>query len=317
MQSTVAQGISLFFGFLFILPAHADCWQAFKAQTDLQMQQREQQYQKYDSSFQTIHPLSRAYTQDGSRDELVILMHGFLGSANEMRTLADMANKAGFKVYSALIPGFGGTAVIANQVKKEEWISWTNSEMARAEQCFTKIHMIGFSTGGTLFHNYVSTHPTDTHLASMTLISPFFRTYFLFNLALKAVKFSFMKKISIAGLTTVFPVEDAKAITENPETYLQTVPLQSMQQVVDLGQNDKKQNITQGSLKIPVLAILSADDLVADHTVSEKLLQFDYVDLDLTVFKGPPHVPHQLMLYSVSPKAEEAYQLVYDFLMKN
>lgn len=294
-----------------------ECWQAFKAQTTQQMQEREAQYRAIDPKFSKITDISRAYTVDGTKDELVMLIHGFLATPNEVRTVADRLNQQGYAIYSGLIPGYGATAKVANKFTNKEWITWNESEIARVEKCFSKIHVVGFSTGATLFHDYVSKNPEDKKIASVTLISAFFKTHFMFNMALKLVKASDAKEVKMTGIFKHLPVSDVQVIIDNPQTYLQVAPLISLQQVVDLGRENKKREIPKKSLVVPTLAIYSEEDMVSDPDTIEKVVKRNFKNLNVVSYDDPGHVPHQLMVESVSQVAERVHDVIVKFIEQN
>lgn len=304
-------------GLFACLKSQADCWSDFKIKTQQQMHQREKLYRSLDSNFKEMTDLTRAYTADGTKPELVMLIHGFLASPNEMHSIADMVNQAGYPVYSALIPGYGATAKVANQFKKSDWVTWSESEIARAEKCFSKIHFIGFSTGGTLFHDYVTKNPNDKKISSLTLISPFFKTHFTFNLILKLIRLSHAKEVHMSAFFKHISVSDVQVILDTPETYLQVAPILSLFEVVALGKENKNRKIKKKSLTIPTLAVISLEDMVADHDTSEKLLKYNFKNLQMQTYEDPGHVPHQLMATSVSRVADDVHRVIFDFLQKN
>ena len=304
-------------GLFFSLNINASCWQDFKADTVKQMQEREKLYQKIDSGFDKFSDLDRAYTTDGVKEELVVLMHGFLANPNEMKSIADSLNQQGYPIYSALIPGYGATATVANQFKNEDWIKWNEIEIARAEKCFSKIHLIGFSTGATIFHDYLTKHNDDSKIASLTLISAFFKTHFMFDMSLKLVKASKAKKMKMGSLLKKLPVSDVQVIVDNPDTYLQEVPLISMREVVELGKLNLKRKVVEKSLHVPTLAIISGEDMIADPDSIEKVVSHNFQNLKMQSYDDPGHIPHQLMLKDISRVSDEVHNQILKFISSN
>lgn len=299
---------------LFSLNAKAACWENFKSETSLQMETREKKYREFDKKFEKLSPESKAYTLDGKKPELVMLIHGFLANPEEMKSIASALNEQGYYVYSGLIPGYGATAKVANKFRRSEWIKWNENEITRAEKCFDKIHLIGFSTGATLFHDYVSRNKQDSKIASVTLISAFFKTHFTFNMALKLVKASQAKEMKISSLFKFLPVSDVQVIIDNPQTYLQVVPLTSMQEVIKLGKENQRRKIASKSLTVPTLAIISEEDVISDPDTMEKVINRNFENLQMRTYDSPGHVPHQIMAKSVSRVADQVESQIMNFI---
>lgn len=292
------------------------CWENFKRETETQMQEREYQYQILDKKFSQLTDLAKAYTQEGSKDELVILLHGFLANPNEVRSIADTVNRAGYPVYSGLIPGYGATAKVANYYKKEHWIWWSQQEIARAEKCFSKIHLIGFSTGATIFHDYVSTHPEDKKIQSVVLISSFFQNKTIFDWFLKITRASGIKEAGVSWVFSHLPVPDVQVIHNHPETYLQRAPVDSMFEVIDLGKMNQKRQLER-KITVPTLGVVSEEDWVASPTKQKRVLRKNFEDLELITYRRPGHIPHQVMLHEVSQVADQVHELVMDFIERH
>lgn len=304
-------------GLFFAINTQANsCWNGFKRDTVIQMQQREQVYRSLDRSFIQLTDLAKAYTQDGTKDELVILLHGYLANPNEIKTIADMVNQNGYPVYSGLIPGYGGTARIANQYKKEQWVSWSREEIARAKKCFSKIHLIGFSTGATIFHDYVSTHPEDKTIQSVVLISAFFQNKTMFDWFLQVTRDSGIEEAGVSWVFSKLPVSDVQVIQRHPETYLQRAPVKSMFEVIDLGKLNQDRELKE-KLTVPTMGVVSEEDWIASPTKQKRTLRKNFEDLELITYRRPGHIPHQVMLPEVSAVADQVHELVMDFIERH
>lgn len=307
----------LFTSFFLTVTAQANtCWENFKKSTDAAMQAREFQYQILDNKFLNFTSEAKAYTADGHKNELVFLLHGYLGNPNELKTIAEMVNRAGYPIYSGLIPGYGATAKVANFYNKEHWVWWNRHEIARAKKCFSKIHLIGFSTGATLFHDYVSTHPEDGKIASVTLISSYFQNLTIFDTILRFVRLSGIKEASLGFIFKHLPVSDVQVIVDHPETYLQRAPVKSMFQVIDLGKINKRRKLPQ-KLRIPALGVVSEEDWIASAEIQKRVLKRNFSDLELLTYRRPGHVPHQLMMPEVSQVSDQVHELVIDFIERH
>lgn len=309
--------ILLITGLFFGLSVQADtCWENFQQRTNLLMKSREIQYRLKDLKFSDIPEQGKAYTLDGKKEELVMLIHGFLGSPNELRSVATLINKAGYKVYSGLIPGYGATAKIANRYSKESWLRWSIREIKAAEKCFSKIHLIGFSTGGTIIHDYVTTHPEDNNIASVTFISAFFKNRSEFDIALDAVKLSGVREVNLKWVFERVPIADARVIIDTPETYLQRAPIKSMFEVIDLGNENYDRPLIFPSA-VPANGIISMEDWVSEPESQIEVLKRNFSDVELRTYYRPGHVPHQLMLSSVSQVYDQVEMAILDFIKRH
>ncbi|AZZ36842.1 hypothetical protein CIK05_08580 [Bdellovibrio sp. qaytius] len=299
------------------ITAHADtCWENFKQHTSQLMVSREYQYRVQDIGFVHIPAQGKAYTMDGTKNELVMLIHGFLGSPNELRSIAEMMNKEGYPIYSGLIPGYGATAQVANRYSKEEWLRWSTREIKRAEKCFSKIHLIGFSTGGTIFHDYVTTNPDDKNIASVTFLSAFFNYRPEFAGAMQVAKTSGVREVELKWVFQQVPVSDARVIIDTPETYLQTAPIKSMFEVVDLGKANADRKLPVQST-VPANALISMGDWVSFPDTQAAVLKKNFSNLEIRTYFRPGHIPHQLMLPSVSQAADQVDMAVLDFIKRH
>ena len=311
------KNLILFIAMFIAANAQADsCWNDFKDHTEFLMTSRDVQYRFLDLKYEGIPEKAKSYAQAGTKNELVMLIHGYLGNPYELKTVADMMNKAGYYVYSGLIPGYGATAKIANKYSKDKWLRWSVREIKRAEKCFSKIHLIGFSTGGSIFHDYVTTHPEDKNIASVTFISAFFDYRPEFEPAMIAAKMSGVREIDLKWIFDKIPVSDARVIIDNPDMYLQRAPVKSMFQVVDLGRENKKRKL-DFPVTIPALGIISGEDWVSDPTVQEEVLKRNFFDLELRTFYRPGHVPHQVMISSVSQASDQVHEAILDFIKRH
>ena len=58
----------------------------------------------------TRNPLCRAFSMEGSREDGILLLHGFTATPGTMRPLGEALHRdTGFTVYAPLLPGHGLT----------------------------------------------------------------------------------------------------------------------------------------------------------------------------------------------------------------
>ena len=100
----------------------------------------------------------------------VLLIHGFLASPAEMRSLGDQLHADGHHVLGVRLKGHGTSPW---DLRSRDWNEWLDSvtrgfEVIKAYS--QKIHVIGFSTGGLLALLLAANHP-HKKIASVTSIS--------------------------------------------------------------------------------------------------------------------------------------------------
>lgn len=83
-------------------------------------------------------------------DKACLLIHGFTGSAFEMRELGGFLHRGGFTVHVISLSGHGGTPRDLENVKAEDWINdvLKGYELLRKEH--TRIYPVGLSMGALL-----------------------------------------------------------------------------------------------------------------------------------------------------------------------
>ena len=100
----------------------------------------------------------------------VLLIHGFLASPAEMRSLGDRFHQLGFHVIGVRLKGHGTSPW---DLRDRDWTEWAASvqrgfDIIKAYS--NEVHIIGFSTGGLLALYQASQYP-DSRLKSVTSIS--------------------------------------------------------------------------------------------------------------------------------------------------
>ncbi len=77
----------------------------------------------------------------------VVAMHGFGGTAAELRPLLDRIAAAGFAVDAALLPGHGTSPTDLQNVGFDDWVDATRARMRRAVDRYETVVLLGFSLG--------------------------------------------------------------------------------------------------------------------------------------------------------------------------
>ena len=124
-------------------------------------------------------PEHDAFTLPGERG-VVVMVHGFPGTANEVRDLANELQQAGWGVRAILLPGFGRSLPTLYQQRAAGWIEAIAREVENARIEGLPMVLLGFSMGGGLSVSAAARSRPD----KLVLISPFWWNE---NLALGAL----------------------------------------------------------------------------------------------------------------------------------
>ena len=134
---------------------------------------------KYSSErYQEINKL-QTFSQDANWFRLlstepgapaVLLIHGFLASPAEMRSLGDRFHQLGFHVIGVRLKGHGTSPWDLRDCDWQDWAASVKRGFDILKAYSDEIHIIGFSTGGLLALHQASDHP-NSKLCSVTSIS--------------------------------------------------------------------------------------------------------------------------------------------------
>ncbi len=85
-------------------------------------------------------------------EECIFMIHGFTGSAANMRPLAEALNKGGegYPVCAVLLPGHGTSMQDMMRRNWKEWVIAATAEYKKLQAVYPKISIIGLSMGGDI-----------------------------------------------------------------------------------------------------------------------------------------------------------------------
>lgn len=275
--------------------------QSFNQALNQQWQELNGLYKKSDPQFNKLTPENSPYFVSGSSTDLVILIHGYLGSPFEMNRLAQPIKNKGYSVLNDLIPGYGFSARIANQFTQDYWNKYFDIRYKAAFQCFKRVHFIGFSTGGQIIHKFLMTNPRLT-AASVHLISPFYSPTLKF-VSFLTQWFSLLKTevpLSVLYVSTL-GAKELKIMMTYPDQYLKDAPYLNMNEIVKSGQEIIDYKSTKKNAS-PVILYATSKDLVMDFDVTKKLIARDFSNPKLVDYSNT-EAPHHLFRPEVSEVA--------------
>jgi len=277
-------------------------------------QDRLKTYARLDSKFTDIAEINRPHWAPGpKKNEVVFLVHGFMGSPDEMKWVADALLGQGYSVYLGLLPGYGAGARIANQVTYNELYSWYQQQIRLLETCFRKIHLVGFSTGALLAFDYTTSTPEDSKIGSISLISPFFSAHSLWGSLLQKWASKVLATVPVAELEAISHFQDIKVMIKNPRAYLQSVPLLGAGEIVKGGALCLQRRLSP-KLETPLLLFLSDLDQVVNQQESEELIRTNFKSVNFVQFGADQRGPHHLMTPFVSPLSAVVSKKISDFI---
>jgi alpha-beta hydrolase superfamily lysophospholipase len=247
-----------------------------------------------------------------SANEIAILIHGFMGSPAEMSGSAQVMEELGFSVLNILIPGFGADSQFADHFTAEDWERRLDPILDAAIQCFSRVHLVGFSTGGLLIHSYLrrrtetprGRHLDLTRVKSASLYSPFYAPHYWWAPFFAKMVVFFVKFVSVIPLFRMTRFRDLQVMTLNPQEYLQRIPLQTGRRIEVYGQ--KIANGPQIQISIPALLFLSKGDRVLNQKTTEACVRRDFSIVEFRFFETNK-VPHHLMVKAVHPAAPDVW----------
>ncbi len=202
----------------------------------------------------------------------VLLIHGFLSSPAEMRSLGERLHADGHHVLGVRLKGHGTSPW---DLRGRNWHDWA----ASVERGFNivkaysqAIHIVGFSTGGLLALNYAANHPGKKIKSVTSVNSPIhFRNKNMVFIPLVYHANKLISWVNSEGLVPFIPNE-----TENPEINYRHIPIRALYQLQQLVNTlvedsiiiDADVYIYQGN-RDPVVSPSSAETLhkiiVAEH----------------------------------------------------
>src|SRR6056297_558569 len=229
-----------------------------------------------------VNPLAKELKLKGTKENLVILIHGYTGSPRDMVKLGNSINsKYNYTVIIPRLPGHGTDYKDFLKTSKDDWLRKIYDLIINNEQEYNDIHLIGLSMGA-LISLLSSLH---FKIKSLILISP---ALYAEN---KSIIFSHILKYVLPFFPKIFkPDKDIKDpdlinLLKNYEykTFIrQAAELHKLM----LECRRKLSNITA-----PIKIVHSLkDDVVPIKSANKIYKQVSSTDKELTLLENSPHV---------------------------
>jgi esterase/lipase len=235
-------------------------------------------------------------------EEVTYLLHGFMGSPYEMKYISEKAFNSGSVIFNDLIIGYGSTAAMANQFKKELWYKHAEKNLIFVFKNFKKINLVGFSTGALIISHFLNNHPEFIpQVGKIQLISPFYFPHFSITPVVGKFVSLFTDSINVHSFYKFTTYPDVEIMTLEPDYYLQDVPLKAGLEVSDLAAQfveTAKKYVGSNPIEI----YLTENDQVLSFEKSQPFLEKIYPSAKFYLLKGK-RMPHHLMSPMVSNEA--------------
>src|SRR4051812_43919958 len=106
----------------------------------------------------TILPGAGAYWFEGN-EVGCLLIHGFTGTPQNVRPLADYLARRGLAVAAPRMPGHGTTAADLDRTGPEDWLAAAEQALAELRSRCSTVFVAGISMGGTITLELARRHP--------------------------------------------------------------------------------------------------------------------------------------------------------------
>jgi carboxylesterase len=121
---------------------------------------------------------------EGDSNYCAVLVHGFPGTPNEMRPIAEVLYSYGWTVEALLLPGFGVDINSLPDRTYSDWLSAVLNALNRHRKHYEKVVLVGFSMGGAISIQA----SVSTNIDHLLLLAPFWKINNILWTMLPAIK---------------------------------------------------------------------------------------------------------------------------------
>lgn len=298
----------------FSLKAQSENCQQIQAEYDQRLNSLFNKYEQIEAEF-IFREENGPELFCGDNKEAVYILHGFIGTPEEMSRVTQGLKRRGYTVLNDLIPGHGSSAKIANSFSEVYWQGYVTKNISLLRKVYNKIHFIGFSTGALLIHNYLYENRSNLNPESVIFYSPFYKPAKPFIDMLNVSLNHFIGAISIQKIYHLTRFREIVVALLKPQNYQSHLPLVAAEEVTNLGEKAvlKLQKNIRKKINGPVLTFLSTSDGLANYEDSKIFIEKSFFNADFVVYNSQD-VPHHLMVNEVSPVADEVYRASISFI---
>lgn len=259
-------------------------------------------------------PRHAPFTLEGG-PAAAVLVHGFPGTALEMRQIGQALNEAGWTVHGLCLPGFGAELVDLIDHNNRDWVKAINNEiMALKSAGHSPILLVGYSFGGGLALQTAAEEPLDglALLAPLTWQEPRAVTPMLNTArALLPVSVDPFKHIPVTHplmmeeLFQYLPEIDPEDPEQQAELRHTKIPLYILDQLREVG---REALATAPDVSAPTLIVQGSEDQFIRPPSISHLRDLMTARVRLETVNGP----HSLTMPH-NPALDEVLALLVDF----
>lgn len=219
----------------------------------------------------------RPFVLEGGRPA-ALLVHGFPGTPDEMRPLAQALHAQGWTARAVLLPGFGPEIGTLFQRRKQDWLDHVRRELQLLKVNHSPVLLVGYSMGAALALQVAAKEKPD----ALLLLAPLWRI----GNRLHALIWQVVRRLfpSIKPLRAV-PLNDTRVQEavggflpdldlDDPhvQSSLQQlrVPTRLIDQVLFVGRDSAK---AAAQITVPTLILQGTDDEAVRAAITRKLLR--------------------------------------------
>ena len=126
---------------------------------------------------------SPKFLENSDKTNIVIFIHGYMGSPRQFDRLVEIAYNEGCSVLSLLLPGHGSTTKEFSKATMTKWQNHVNSEVERFSKEYKRIYLVGHSMGCLLSINAAAKY--SEHVCGLFLIYCPFKVRYINIAAIK------------------------------------------------------------------------------------------------------------------------------------
>ncbi len=200
----------------------------------------------------TLGPSSDASTSGTA----CLLVHGFLSSRQDFADLGERLAERGVTVRMMRLPGHGTTTVDFAYLPPGALYKAVHAEYQNLRRDFDRVHVVGFSMGGSLSTLLASREPVDR----LVLVAPYFGVTYRWYYVLPPAAWN-----SLFGRFVPFLIRPESFVKVNDKEqvgkffFYQTLPTAGVRQLMELGKEARRKE-TLEKVKCPVLVVQSEGD---------------------------------------------------------
>ena len=286
-----------------------DCAYTLQEQLEQERVSFAQNYENKLLSYVKLDNDSEFY-EGTSTDEVVLLIHGFMASPFEVRSIGKRLNEIGYNVYMPLLYGFGSTGGIANNGNVEAWRNQVRHSVEMLSHCYKKISIGGISLGGALATDFVLNeylpHQKESNykITSLILLSPYYDISQSVAKTLVGPISDYKETVDLSTLWMVSHSSDLPQIINHAGYYNSEMPLKTLNELFSLS-NQLQAIGSNIKSDIPVQLSISESDTTINLALAESFTKQHFSKVNSFKIEKDFKVPHQIAYENANPLFEQ------------